>query len=108
MKRIVDDVLLPSGGVIHNPLRGHSHEHHVIHEVWTDTVGAQLGLPWCRYSYPSPVLYGYQFVSRDDQGHILPEGTTPITRAAFMFELIQKATDAGWFVTAELDAGAGQ
>jgi len=36
------------------------------------------------------------------------EGTTPITRAAFMFELIQKATDAGWFVTAELGAGAGQ
>ena len=58
--------------------------------------------------YPSPVLYGYRFVWRDDQGRILSEGTTPITRAAFMFELIQKATDAGWFITAELGAGAGQ
>jgi len=65
----------------------------VIHEVWTDSVGAQLGLQWCRYSYPSPVLYGYRFVWRDDQGRTLPEGRSPITRAAFMFELIQKATD---------------
>ena len=29
----------------------------VIHEVWTDTVGSQLGLQWCFYSFPSPVLY---------------------------------------------------
>lgn len=80
----------------------------VIREVWTDTVGSQLGLQWCSYAFPSPVLYGYRFVWRDDHGRILPEGTAPITRAAFMFELIQKATNAGWFVTAELGAGAGQ
>ena len=39
----------------------------VIHEVWTDTVGSQLGLQWCRYPLPSAVLYGYRFVWRDDQ-----------------------------------------
>ena len=80
----------------------------VIHEVWTDTIGAQLGLQWCRYPFPSSALYGYRFVWRDDQGRVLPEGTLPITRFAFVFELLQKATDAGWFVTAELGAGAGQ
>ena len=80
----------------------------VIHEVWTNTVGSQLGLQWCCYSFRSPILYGYRFVWRNDQGQVLPEGTLPITRAAFVFELIQKATDAGWFVTTELGAGAGQ
>ena len=64
----------------------------VIHEVWTDTVGAQLGLQWCRYSFPSPVLYGYRFIWRDDHGRVLPEATLPITRAAFVVDLIQKAT----------------
>jgi hypothetical protein len=78
----------------------------VIHEVWTETVGAQLGLQWCRYSFPHRPLYGYRFVWRDEEGRLLSElGPALIPRAAWIFELIQKATDAGWFVSAELGAG---
>ena len=79
----------------------------VIHEVWTEAVGAQLGLQWCRYSFPDLPLYGYRFVWRDAEGRLRPElGPALIPRAAWIFELIQKATDAGWFVSAELGAGA--
>jgi hypothetical protein len=81
----------------------------VIHEVWTDTVGAQLGLQWCQYAYPTLPQYGYRFIWRDEQGQMYPElGSALIPRAAWMLELIQKATEAGWFVTVELGAGAHQ
>ena len=81
----------------------------VIHEVWTESVGAQLGLQWCRYAFPQLPQYGYRFVWRDDEGRIFEQGSPAlIPRAAWIFELIQKATDAGWFVTAELGAGANQ
>jgi hypothetical protein len=79
----------------------------VIHEVWTETVGAQFGMQWCRYSFSQLPVYGYRFVCRDEGGRLLPESSQAlIPRAAWIFELIQKATDAGWFVSAELGAGA--
>jgi len=79
----------------------------VIHEVWTETIGAQFGLQWCRYSDSLP-LYGYRFVWRGDGG-CAQQDDAPILipRAGWMFELIQKATDAGWFVTVEKGVGSG-
>ena len=79
----------------------------VIHEVWTDTVGAQLGLQWCRYPFPEGAIHGYRFIWRDEQGRLQQDGTHAIIpRAALVFELIQKATTAGWFVTSESGVGA--
>jgi hypothetical protein len=78
----------------------------VAYEVWSDTVGAQLGLQWCQYPFPSGAQYGYRFIWRDDQGRLQPDrGQAIIPTAALMFELIQKATAEGWFVTAEEGAG---
>jgi hypothetical protein len=55
----------------------------VIHEVWSDTVGAQLGLQWCEYPFPSGTQYGYRFIWRDDQGRLQPDrGQAVIPTAA--------------------------
>ena len=44
----------------------------VIHEVWTDTVGAQLGLQWCRYPFPEAPRHHpacCQGLRADSEGH---------------------------------------
>ena len=75
----------------------------VIHEVWTDAQdGHQLGLQWCLYPFPDGDQHGYRFIWRDDERGLHPDrGQAIIPSAAVMFELIRRATEAGWFVTAE-------
>ena len=75
----------------------------VIHEVWSDAEdGHQLGLQWCLYPFPDGDQRGYRFIWRDDaRGLHADRGQARIPSAAVMFELIRRATEAGWFVSAE-------
>lgn len=81
----------------------------VLKKVWTDADdGLQLGLQWCRYPFPEGDQYGYRFMWRDDvRGLHTDRGQARIPSAAIMFQLIQRATEAGWFVTVEQEQPGG-
>jgi hypothetical protein len=77
----------------------------VIHEV-TDNLGdSALCLQWgiLHFGRGSPSEPGYRFIWRDPQDHQKPfRGQARIPSAASMFRLIQRAIEAGWFITCEM------
>ena len=63
-------------------------------KYWTDTVWLAAGLAVSAAIFSRARFYmAIGLCGGDDQGRVLPEGTLLITRAAFVFELIQKVTD---------------
>ena len=76
-----------------------------LHEVINGDPGQwNLCFQWVRYHYTddSPSQMGYRFIWRRPNGSLQAAmGQARIPSAAEMFTLIQKATKAGWFVSAE-------
>jgi hypothetical protein len=80
----------------------------VIHQVISDPnpSGWRLCFQWARYNYDngSPSQMGYRFIYRRPDGSLQAAlGQARIPSAAAMFQLIQMATAAGWFVTCEAE-----
>lgn len=75
----------------------------VIHAVWTDwDNGHRLEFHRRRYPFPQGGEYGYRFMWRSQARGLHPDmGQARIPSAALMFELIRRATEAGWFIRAE-------
>jgi hypothetical protein len=80
----------------------------IFHEVTQNPSGDQnswtLCFQWGSYNYDdgSPSELGYRFIWRRPDGHLQPaRAQARIPSAAVMLTLIQRATEAGWFITCE-------
>lgn len=77
----------------------------IIHEVRDTVPGAwNLCFQWVRYVYDSgdPSELGYRFMwRRPDDSLQAAMGQARIPSASDLFRMIQMATEAGWFITAE-------
>ena len=66
--------------------------------------GWTLCLQWAQYNYDdgSPSQMGYRFIYRRPNGSLQAAmGQARVPSAAVMFDLIHKATEAGWFIACE-------
>lgn len=76
----------------------------IIHEVCSGQSGQwNLCFQWGKYNYDDGSSeMGYRFIWRKPDGTLhAARGQARIPSAAEMFQLIQMATEAGWFITAE-------
>ena len=78
-----------------------------LHEVNIGTPGNwRLCFQWVRYKYDNgdPSQMGYRFIwRRPDNSLQAAMGQARIPCAADMYKLIEKATEAGWFIKAEAE-----
>ena len=79
----------------------------IIHEVKYGEPGEwALCFHWARYHYDDGTSQtGYRFMWRRPENSLQPAmGQARIPDASWLFKLIQLATEAGWFITAEANA----
>ena len=76
---------------VHHEVRGEPRE------------GSQLCFQWVTYTFEDGSQEnGYRFIWRRPDGTMRPtRGQARIPSAADLFDLLQRATQAGWFVAAE-------
>jgi hypothetical protein len=77
----------------------------VINEVTNGVSGNwHLCFQWCEYNYDGGTKdKGYRFIWRRPDNSLQPaRGQARIPNAAEMFQLMQLATQAGWFIHCEV------
>jgi len=75
----------------------------ILHNVSVETdSGYELCFQWCNFPYDNkPHQKGYRFIWKKDGKLLAVRGQSRIESAEIMFELIQKATKEGWFISCE-------